>query len=197
MSFKNALRIAFVAVALGAFGTSASAQVQAFGGSAPRMAATRIFFDKGPVGMVCVQYGQGTWKPEYDGMLGTLKGKAARLGKDFWTTFNTSIPLTVGETKVEAGSYYLGIKVDAEGNFHLLVMKAETADKAGWAPWTSDAWKADYTLAMKHGKSDKDAIVEKMTMDLDVDAKDPAQMTFKISWGSHVLTMPMTAHLAK
>lgn len=192
MSFTNLLRIAFVAAA---FAAPATAQVQAFGGSAPRMAATRIFFDQGPVGMVCVQYGQGTWKAEYDGMLDTLKGKASRLGKDFWTTFNTSIPLTVGETKVEAGSYYLGIKVDAEGNFHLLVMKAETSDKAGWAPWTADAWKADYTLAMKHGKSDK--IVEKMTMDLDVDAKDPAQMTFKISWGGHVLTMPMTAHLAK
>ncbi len=192
MSFTNLFRIAFLAAALA---VPAQAQVKAFGGTAPRAAATRIFFTDHCVGMVCVQHGTPEWKAEYDGMLGTLKGKSLRLGKDFWTTLNTSVELTIGETTVAAGSYYLGLKCDAEGNFHLLVMKQDTADKAGWVPFMEDAWKADYTLAMKHTTGEKSA--DKMTMELNVDPKDPASMTFQISWGKHVLAMPVKAHLAK
>src|SRR5262249_9103176 len=68
-------------------------QIQAFGGTAPRMAATRLFF--APQfqlkGMVCAQYGQPAWKAEYDGMLDKLKGKQLRLGEDFWATFNKTV----------------------------------------------------------------------------------------------------------
>src|SRR6185436_12892626 len=89
MLLTSAFRAAIVVAAL----VLPAQELQVFGGTAPRMAATRLFF--GPQfslkGMVCVQYGQPTWKPEYDAKLESLKGKNLRLGKDFWTTFNTSV----------------------------------------------------------------------------------------------------------
>jgi hypothetical protein len=168
-------------------------QLQALGGSAPRMAATRLFF--APQfelkGMVCVQYGQPAWKAEYDAMIDKLKGKQLRLGKDFWTTFNTSVALDVGGTQVPAGAYYLGLKCGADGAFSLALLKAEAADKAGFAPFAADAWKIDFTAPMKHATGDKQ--VDAMTMDLNVDEKDPTLLTFVVSWGKHTLSVPMKA----
>jgi|SRR5687767_2110084 len=185
------------AVALAALALPAQAQVQAFGGSAPRMAATRVYFDPQAhafKGMVCVQYGQPEWKADYDSQMEGLKGKSVRLGKDYWTTLNTTMPLEIGGAKLTPGPYYLGLQCDAEGNFHLAIMKAEAADKAGMAPFMEDAWKIDHTAALKKTASDKPA--DKLTIDLDPDAKDPSLLTLKITWGKHVLTVPVKATLA-
>lgn len=195
MTFKHLFAPALLAVALAA---PATAQVKAFGGSAPRMAATRIFFgedfSKGDLGMVCIQYGQPQWKAEYDGMLDSLKGKHLRLGKDYWTTLNTSIPLQAGTTAIAAGSYYAGLKCDAEGAFSLVLMKAEESDKSGWAPWTGEKWKPAYVLPMPRTQAAKTA--DTMAIDLDVpDEANPARLDLKISWGSHVLTLPLMAQL--
>ncbi len=191
MSLLATLRVAVVAATLVA---PSLAEVQVFGGPAARMAATEIFWDNGPVGMVCVQYGQPAWKAEYDTMLDTLKGKQLRLGKDFWTTLNSSVALTIGETKVEAGSYYLALKCDAEGAFHLLLLKAEAADKQGFAPFVPDAMKADYTCPMK--RTATETSVDKMTMDFATDEKDTSRMTFTVAWGKHLLSVPVQVHLA-
>jgi hypothetical protein len=172
-----------------------AAQLQAFGGSAPRMAATRLFFAPGfqLKGMVCVQYGQPAWKAEYDAMVDKLKGKQLRLGKDFWTTFNTTVALDVGGTAVPAGAYYLGLTCGADGAFSLALLHAEAADKAGFAPFAADAWKIDLTAPMKHATGDKQ--VDAMTMDLNVDEKDPTLLTFVVSWGKHTLSVPMKAKI--
>jgi hypothetical protein len=170
-------------------------QIQALGGTAPRMAATRLFF--APQfqlkGMVCAQYGQPAWKAEYDGMLDKLKGKQLRLGKDFWTTFNTTVALDVGGTAVPAGAYYLGLTCGADGAFSLALLHAEAADKAGFAPFLADAWKIDLTAPMKHATTDKQ--VDAMTIDLNVDDKDPTLLTFVVSWGKHTLSVPMKAKI--
>jgi len=182
MSFTSALRTTF---ALALLAVPAQAQMRVFGGTAPRMAATRIFFEGGLKGMVCVQYGQPEWKSEYDA-LDSFKGKSVRLGKDYWTTLNTSVALDFAGTKVPAGSYYLGLRCDAGGDFEILVLRAEAADKAGMAPFFPEAWKPDHVIAMKHAASEKST--DKLTIDLNVDEKDPSQMSLVLSWGKHVLT---------
>lgn len=197
MLLTSAFRAALVVAALALPAPQPAPQeVQVFGGSAPRMAATRLFFGLqfSLKGMICVQYGQPTWKAEYDAMLDKLKGKQLRLGKDFWTTFNTSVELDVGGTKVPAGAYYLGLTCDAKGDFSLAFLKAEAADKAGYGPFLPDAWKIDYTAAMKHGTVEKSA--DLMTMDLNVDEKDKLGLIFVVSWGKHTLSVPVKATLA-
>lgn len=168
-------------------------KLQAFGGDGPRFASTRIFWNDGPVGMVCIQYGQPQWKDEYDGMVDQLKGKMLRLGKDFWTTLNTSCALTIGETEVAPGSYYLGLKCDEDGGFHLLILDAVKADKAGWAPFVPDAWKPDYTIALTHSR--KETSTELMYVGLSSDENAPASMKLTIAWGKHVLATRVLAHI--
>ena len=73
-------------------------------------------------------------------------------------------------------------------------MKAETADKAGMSPFAPEEWKPDYRIAFKRAAGE--ASVEKLTIDLEGDAKEPAKMTLNLSWGKHVLTAPVTATLS-
>ncbi|MBK8979161.1 MAG: DUF2911 domain-containing protein [Planctomycetes bacterium] len=178
-----------------ALATPSSAQVQVFGGDGPRMASTRIFWNNGPVGMMCIQYGQPEWKAEYDAMRPKLTGKQLRLGKDFWTTFNTTCLVTIGGTEIPAGSYYLGLKCDDDGNFHLLVMSAEDADAEGWAPFVPDAWEADYVCPLKMTAAEDSAA--KMQISLASVGDDPTKMTFSVRWGTHVLAAATEAHLGK
>lgn len=194
MSLLSTIRIAFLAAALA---TPAFSQVHAFGGDAPRMAATRILVSGQnftPVGMVCVQYGQPTWSAAHQAELDSAKGKQFRLGKDYWTTLNTSCALTIGGVKVAAGSYYLGLKADAEGAFHLLVISSATADAKKWAPWTDAEWKADFTCPLARTAIETEAAVMKMS--LVGKAEAPAEMTFSIQWGKHQLAAPVVAELS-
>jgi len=187
MSFLASLRVAVVAVvALVPASAEPQQQPQVFGGNAPRMSATKILFGNAGAAMICVQYGQPPWKAEYDTMLTTMKGKNIRLGKDFWTTMNTSVALTIGGTKVPAGSYYLGLKNDAEGKLHLAVLDAVAADKAGAGPFMPDGWKVDYTCPLEMTASEKQ--VDLLTFDLPHDPKTPTNMTLSIAWGKHLLT---------
>lgn len=193
MSLFTTLRVALVTAALSvpAFG-----QVQAFGGDAPRMAATRMLFDAqfNALGMACIQYGAPPWKAEYDSKLESLKGQSLRLGKDFWTTLNTSCPLTIGGVQVAAGNYYLGLKCDAEGKFSLLVLDAATANKEKWAPFNTAPWKPAYTCPLTHTAIETEAAALKMS--LTGDGKEPTAMTFTLQWGKHQLAAPVKAEIA-
>lgn len=188
-----------ILAAIAALALPATAQVQAFGGSAPRMAATRFYFDTTGggfkcLGSVCAQYGQPVWQDKYDAMLDSLKGKQLRLGKDYWTTFNNSVPLTIGDLELPAGAWYLGLKCDAQGTFSLAFLDAMKADKKGFVPFDADAWEVDHLAPMKRTAGEN--LVEKMTMDLNADANHPELLTFVVSWGKHQLSVGMKAHIA-
>ena len=194
MSLLSTIRIAFLAAAIA---TPAFSQVQAFGGDAPRMAATRMLLASpnfAPVGLVCIQYGQPAWSAEHQAKLDAMKGENARLGKDYWTTLNTSCALTIGGTKVAAGSYYLGLKVDAEGAFHLLVISSATADAKKWAPWSGAELKADFTCPLTRTATATEAALLKISLG-EVKKEAPAEMTFSIQWGKHQLAAPVVAEL--
>ena len=112
-------RIPLLAAALlgTALFSAAPAQVQAFGDNFPRMSTRLLYFgETGPLGQICIQYGQPEWKAEYDQMLTAARGTSQRLGRDFWTSLDTDMDLTIGGTKVPAGQWYLGLRIDEEGS---------------------------------------------------------------------------------
>lgn len=178
-----------------ALAAPATAQIRAFGGDAPRMSTIQILADPGTrtlIGMLCIQYGQPEWKNQYEDMLDQAKGERFRLGKDFWTTFNTSTAVTIGDTKVPAGNYYLGIGCNEDGEFELIVLDAAKAHENSYMPSETEAWKPDYTCAMEKGESED--IQEKLKISLQNSDGDPTDMTLRIAWGNHVLTAPIEVH---
>lgn len=172
----------------------AVAQVQAFGVNSERGASTRVFAANNTYSFVCIQYGQPLWKDSYDAQAEKMKGATGRLGKDFWTTLNTSVALNIGGTDVAPGAYYLGIACSKDGQWSLMVIDAVTADKNGWNPLSGDALKAVANCPLTKGMSEDS--VEKLSIDIAGESKDPTKFSFAVAWGKHTLTADATAKLA-
>jgi hypothetical protein len=193
------MRTAFLA-AFAAFSLSLSAvaqKIQVFGGAAERASSSLVLFGENLMAGVTVTYGQPAWQPEYDTMLDKLKGRLNRLGKDMWTTLLTTVPLELGGAKVEAGSYVVGLMCDKDGKFHLALLDATKAAKAGTLPFGQQTWTPDVLCPLTLNKDGAKEAAEKMTMTLAADAKDPSNGTFTLAWGKHTLTGALKLQLAK
>jgi len=197
----NLLALAFAASAL--FSSSAIAQVQSMGGPDTARQASWVIFAEmtngfTPHGAVSINYSQPEWKDSYDAVLasGKFNGTAQRLGKNWWTSLDTTVALEIGGTKIEAGSYYLGIQVDKDGKMGLMVIDAKSSNQHGWLPFVAAQWKA---VAVAPLELKKDAHKEsqlKMLIAISADKADTSKGTFSIRWGKHELVAPVAFHLA-
>lgn len=193
----NCSRILSAATAATLLTALLPAQIQAFGGPGTRAASTIIYFDTGtrtPAGGIAVQYGQGEWKDEYNQMM-EQKGQRHRFGKDWWTTLDTSVRLEFGRTIIPAGSYFLGLESDQEGNFHLLVIDSHTAMVQGQMPFMPDTWKPNHKIALHLNKNALDKPADKLTIDVTAGKDDPSKVALTISWGPHRLAAGGRANL--
>ncbi|MCB9878935.1 MAG: DUF2911 domain-containing protein [Planctomycetes bacterium] len=155
-----------------------------------------VFADDGTISTgIAIGYSQAKWRAEYEGMLTTLRCKYARLGKNWWTTFDTVTALEIGGVRVEAGSYYLGIAVDDDGSFHLLLFASDKAMKAGLLPWTTALYrgeaKADLRVPMTLGKDALQAAAPELEIAITADPKSTSHGELTIRWGRHELSAPV------
>ncbi|MEZ6038818.1 MAG: hypothetical protein R3F29_15165 [Planctomycetota bacterium] len=171
---------------------------QVGGGPDPDRRASTLFVsvDDGTLSTgIAIGYSEAKWRAEYEGMLGTLRCKYARLGKNWWTTFDTVTALEIGGVRVAAGSYYLGIAVDDDGSFHLLLFASDKAMKAGLLPWTTALYRGDVTadlrLPMSLGKDALQVAAAELAIAITVDAKDQTRGKLAIRWGRHELSTPV------
>ena len=180
---------ALTALFLAATAPAQGMQVYHFDG--PRHATNVVLFSAEAAAGVTVVHGQPAWKDEYTGMLGMLKGKTHRLGKDLWTTLMTSAPVDIGGVKVAPGCYCVGLHCDEDGAFSLAMMDATRAMKKGLMPFGPQTWKPELKVPLKFGKGVVKGVVEKMEIKLMGDAEDKMQGAFVIHWGTHELSAPM------
>ena len=171
----------------------AAQDVQVFGGKGERAASTMVFFSDKPEGGISLSHGQPLWRDEYNAMLPQLAGKMHRLGKDWWTTFDNSMKLTIGGAELPAGSWFCGLEVNDAGVFHLVFLDSSKAMKEGVMPFMPATWKPEHKVPLVLHKDKLQAVVEKMTMEIKGDAKQ-AELT--LSWGKHVLHADVKVHLA-
>lgn len=177
---------------------------QVFGGPDPERKASTVFVSTESfetLAAVSISYSQPSWHDSYDGELKSLAGSNyTRLGKGWWTTFDTVGTLEIGGTKIEAGSYYLGLAVGKEGAFSLLVFDSKQAMKSGLLPGTTALYTAEAKAEAKAPLTlAKDALKEavvKLEIEITADKTDPATGRFSIRWGKHELSAPVKFDLA-
>ena len=149
---------------------------------------------------VSIGYSQPKWQDSYNGMLEELKGNYTRLGKNWWTTLDTVGTLEIGGTKIEAGSYFLGLAVDEDDAFSLLVFDSKHAMKTGLLPFSTALYrgeaKAEIKAPLTLAKHSLKEVVVQMEIEITADKKDPATGAFSIRWGEHELSAPVKFHLA-
>jgi tetratricopeptide (TPR) repeat protein len=95
---------------------------QAFIASTPRTSTRLAFFGQGAsAGQIAIDYGQPTWREDFGAAVESKKyaGQRWRLGQDFWTTWDSFCDVTLGETKIPAGHYFLALKQNDDGTFAL------------------------------------------------------------------------------
>ncbi len=143
---------------------------------------------------VSIGYSPAEWRTEYESMVGA-GGNYTRLGKDWWTTFDTATPLDIGGARIEAGSYYLGIGGGADGEMQLLLFDSSKAMRAGLMPWTTALYRGDakpqHSAPMVLAKDSLKARAARLEFAITTSEKDPANGTLSIRWGRHELSAPV------
>ena len=172
-------------------------QLRTFGGTDPERKASTVFLAivKGEEsfdmkGGAAINYSPPTWQDSYDAQLdsGKFNNTNQRLGKNWWTSFDTYSPLEFGGTKIPAGAYYLGIHVDQGGKFQLLFLDPKTVLTSGWVPFMATPWKTELKAPLTFAKNSLPEAVEKMEIAITADQKNPTNGKFSIKWGKHELS---------
>ena len=198
------MRLPLVSAALAAlcFALPATAQqVQVFGGNGQRSHTSQLFFGDGVAGGMQFVYSQPKWMDSHNEMLDKIKGRLNRLGKDWWTTFNTTTDLEFGGVKVPAGCYVVGIDCDKEGKFSLAMLDASKAMKQAALPFSMSEdgamnWKPEILVPLDLKKDSAKESVELMTMTLKLDGAT-LKGSYTLTWGKHVATAAITVVLPK
>ncbi len=157
---------------------------------------TRIawFLANGPGPQIAIDFGRAEWHPEYAAAVeaGKFDGQRWRLGKDFWTNFDSNVDVKFGDVEIPAGQYYLVLS-RADGAYTLtFVDPAEVRRKH------LDAFRAKDTnggidVPLKAEKAD----VAPKALDISIakDDANPANASLVIAFGSYRLTGAFTATL--
>src|SRR5262245_35504868 len=177
---------------------------QAHGGPDPDRRAATVFVandNSETLAAVSVSYSPPSWNDSYDGMLKALESSNyTRLGKGWWTTFDTVGLVEIGGTKIEAGSYYLGLAVGKDGAFSLLLFDSRQAMKNGLLPGNTALYRGEVAAAAKaplqFAMDSLQEVVVKIEIEITADMKDPSTGRFSIRWGRHELSAPVKFQLA-
>jgi len=175
----------------------AKPKIVAFGSDSPERGTTRVGFwnmekNQG-AGQFAIDYGRPVWRAEYEDHAKfdtATRGKVYRLGANFWTTFDSDIPVTVGGVSIPAGHWYLGLyRSEDGGSWSLAFIDPHKA--AGMHLDASEIGRApvDHKAPMKIETATEKR--EKLTIDLLYPKANPKDVTLRIGWGNLQLSAPI------
>jgi hypothetical protein len=161
--------------------------VEPLGLEAPRRIA-RFIHDRG---VVTVGYGQPEWKPEYVEQFDAVtKGKRWRLGRNWWTTLDTNIALTLGELTIEPGDYYLvGERPADSEDWHLRILDPAAVRTLQLDPVMAFETTGGQSVKLKHELTE--SVNELMAIEIYPDESDSDAAMLTAWWGNHRLSVHM------
>lgn len=168
----------------------------AWSNSSPRMGTRLAFFSQSSSsGQVAIDYGAPAWKDEYDAELSNPKfvDHRWRLGQEFWTTLDASLPVTIGTAKLNPGSYYLTVEKKSDGRFLLAFLDPVEVRKAHLDPFVAHLTKGGIEIEMQHGTAQEKAAALEIKLTSDGERSNKGKLT--VRFGPHELTAPVVCHL--
>ena len=174
----------------------ALAQVKAFSGTVDRKCTQVAYFTESfeSKGFVSIDYGTPEWQQAHAELI-QKAGTRHRLGKDGWTTLDTSVSLDFGATKVLPGTYYLAIEVPKKGECNLVLLDANKIRANKISPHQSSETKGGTFVGLKNVVPADDESVQKLRITLTPDEKDNSKVTLELRWGNLMLTAKLTAKI--
>jgi Protein of unknown function (DUF2911) len=177
--------------------------IVAEGGGVDDCASARVLYwnqkTDSAAGQFALNYGRPVWKQVYEDPSqfdAMTKGKVWRMGSNFWTNFETQLPLSIGGKSVPVGYYYVGMHRSADGSQWSLAF----IDPAEVRHAHLDAFEirkarvkfeAPLSVAKAEGKP------EKLTITFSYPQDDVKNVTLRIAWGNLALTAPVKVTLSE
>jgi len=153
----------------------------------------------GPAGQLAVEYGRPEWKKAYEDPANfdsMTKGKVWRMGKNFFTLLDTSVPLKISGKSVSPGYYFLGLKRSSDGaSWSLAFIDPNKVRAARLDGFVIDKANVEFEVPVKMEKSND--ITEKLSITLPYPEAKPTDVTFRLAWGNFVVTAPVEVTLTK
>jgi hypothetical protein len=177
--------------------------IVAEGGGPDDCASARVLYwnqkTDSAAGQFAINYGRPVWKQVYEDPAkfdAMTKGKVWRMGSNFWTNFETQLPLSIGGKSVPAGYYYVGMHRSADGSQWSLAF----IDPAEVRHAHIDAFEiqkarvkfeAPLSVAKAEGKP------ERLTITFSYPKDDVKNLTLRVAWGNLALTAPVKVTLSE
>ena len=95
--------------------------------------------------------------------------------------------------EVPAGQWYLGLRIDEEGEFHLMVMEAAAVRAQKADASATGMFLAKINAPLQHSRTDTQ--VDKLTILLNTEGKRTGESDLVLTWGKHKMTAPVVADL--
>ena len=138
-----------------------------------------------------IDYSQPQWRPEHERFMQGKAATYARLGKDEWTTLQSTVDLQFGDKKVPRGRWYLGAHRDEKQNWTLTLTSADKLDLAGVSAGSTMDVKPDLELPMRFETTEKAS--ELLDIRLTSSKEGQASVTLSIAWGKYRLSTGLVA----
>jgi hypothetical protein len=163
-------------------------QVYAMTG-ARQMSRVVMFAGRGSVGGASVSYGQPAWHAKYDQMIKEPKyeNHRWRLGKDEWTTLDTSVAMQLGDQELQAGIYYLTL-ARRGSDFVLAALEPKNVHKHTIDPYMAHLTTGGTEVVLTHEKVDE--VADTLEIDLVQKAGTQGAGDLVIRFGPHKLSAP-------
>jgi hypothetical protein len=197
MKIRTCLGAFVVLMALAAHAQQPKPVIVAEGGTPDDRASARVLYwntrKDAAAGQLAIDYGRPVWKSAYEDAAefdAMTKGKTWRMGSNFWTTLDTSLPVKISGREVPPGYYYLGLHRSADGSKWSLAfydpMEVRAVDLDAY---DVNKGRARFEVPMTIAETGPKA--EKLTITISYSKNDIRKVTLNVAWGTLTLTTPI------
>lgn len=202
---KTSTILTFVTVLLAAIAPAQQPKptIVAEGGGLDDYASARVLYwnqkTDSAAAQFAINYGRPVWKPVYEDPAkfdALTKGKVWRMGSNFWTNFETQVPLSIGGKNIAIGYYYLGMHRSADGSeWSLAFIDPAEVRHAHLDAFEIQKAKVKFEAPMSLAKAEGKP--EKLTITFSYPKNDVKNVTLRVAWGNLALTAPVKVTLTE
>lgn len=143
-------------------------------------------------GEIFVQSEPVAWKADYDAMVGRLKpGQRVRLGGNFWTSLDISMPATIGGAKVEPGYYYVLAEKGEGDAWSLVLLDHKVAHEKKLDAYMSETVEGGIVCATVYSKGD---VEDEMSIDFGQN-RETKHFSLDVAFGPHKISAEIVPSL--
>ena len=200
---KNFSLLASLLLFFNSMAAAQQGQYWIYGQNVEDRASTRIgYWHKNVnagLGEVVVSYGRPAWKKDYEKKLDEMtKGKIWRMGSNYWSLLDSTLPVRLSGVRIDPGLYFLAVRRSQDGTkWELLFIDHEKSRQKGLDAYDvgtrPDEIPILFTAPLTFEK--RKTVEEQLTVLLSLNQGSETEGLMELTWGDFALTAPVSVEL--